>query len=48
MVGILYYRFKFYRASPITIILPGPWQEAVPARYARAREALDRWTGQQP
>ncbi len=45
LIGILYYRFKFFRASPITIILPGEWQEAVPARYARAQEALERWTG---
>ncbi|MEX1253273.1 MAG: O-antigen ligase family protein [Dehalococcoidia bacterium] len=48
LVGILYYRFKFFRASPITILLPGPWQEAVPARYARAQDALERWTGGTP
>ncbi len=45
ITGILYYRFRFYRASPITIILPGEWQNAVPARYARAQDALTRWLG---
>lgn len=44
LTGILYYRFKFYRGSPITILLPGDWQQAVPGVYARARDALDRWT----
>jgi hypothetical protein len=45
LIGILYYRFKFFRASPFVIMLPGEWEDAVPARYARAQEALDRWTG---
>jgi tetratricopeptide (TPR) repeat protein/O-antigen ligase len=46
LVGILYYRFKFFRASPHVIILPGEWQQAVPGRYARARDALERWEAQ--
>jgi len=45
LTGILYYRFKFYRASPVTILLPGDWRDAVPGRYADARDALERWTG---
>jgi tetratricopeptide (TPR) repeat protein len=45
LTGILYYRFKFFRASPIKILLPGDWERAVPGRYARAQMALDRWTG---
>jgi len=44
LTGILYYRFKFFRGSPNTILLPGDWQHAVPARYAEAQEALARWT----
>lgn len=44
LTGILYYRFKFFRASPETILLPGEWRDAVPGRYARARDALARWT----
>ncbi len=44
LVGILYYRFKFYRASPFAILLPGDWQEAVPGEHARGQEALARWT----
>ena len=45
LTGILYYRFKFFRASPITMLLPGEWQDAVPARYAEAEAALARLTG---
>lgn len=44
LIGILYYRLKFFRVSPHTILLPGEWQQAVPARYAEARDALERWT----
>lgn len=44
LTGILYYRLKFFRASPIQILLPGEWQEAVPGRYDRAQQALARWT----
>lgn len=45
LVGILYYRYKFFRQSPVTIFLPGEWQSAVPGPIARAQDALDRWTG---
>lgn len=45
LTGILYYRFKFFRGSPNTILLPGDWQDAVPARYAEAQDALARWEG---
>lgn len=45
LTGILYYRRSFYRGSPIDILLPGEWQQAVTGRYARARDALERWTG---
>lgn len=47
LVGILYYRFKFFRGSPTTILLPGEWQDAVSGRFARAEEALARWTGEE-
>ncbi len=46
LTGILYYRFKFFRGSPQTILLPGEWQRAVPGRYARAEMALERWTSE--
>jgi len=44
LTTILYYRRSFYRGSPIDILLPGDWQTAVPGRFARAFNALDRWT----
>jgi O-antigen ligase len=44
ITGILYYRHKFFRGSPNITLLPGDWTQAVPARYADARDALDRWT----
>jgi len=43
LTGILYYRFKFFRASPYVILLPGDWRDAVPGRYTRATDALARW-----
>jgi tetratricopeptide (TPR) repeat protein len=43
LTAILYYRRSFYRESPIDILLPGDWQTAVPGRFARAYDALDRW-----
>ena len=51
LIGVLYYRFKFFRASPVAILppdelLPDEWQQAVPGRIARAQEALERWTGE--
>ena len=42
--NILYYRFKFQRAAPVQLLLPGDWQQAVPGPYALARDALARWT----
>ena len=44
LTGILYFRFKFFRESPAAILLPGEWQRAIPARYALAQAALERWT----
>ncbi len=43
LTGILYYRFKFYRGSPVSLLVPGEWQDAVPGRYTRATAALARW-----
>ncbi len=43
IVSILYYRAKFARGTPITLLIPGGWQEAVPARYAAVEDALRRW-----
>jgi len=43
LTGILYYRYKFFRESPRTILIPGEWRDAVPGRYVRASEALERW-----
>jgi tetratricopeptide (TPR) repeat protein len=43
LTAILYYRRSFYRESPVDILLPGDWQTAVPGRFARAFDALDRW-----
>jgi len=44
ITGILYYRFKFFRGSPNITLLPGDWTQAVPGRYADARDALERWS----
>lgn len=44
LTTILYYRRSFYRGAPIDILLPGQWQSAMPGRYARALDALERWT----
>ena len=44
LIGILYYRSKFFRVSPHVTLLPGEWQQAVPARYSEAVDALERWT----
>lgn len=48
LTAVLYYRLKFFRQSPLTMVLPGEWQEAVPGRYERARNALARWEAQTP
>jgi O-antigen ligase/Flp pilus assembly protein TadD len=44
LTTILYYRRSFYRGSPIDILLPGDWQTAMPGRFARALDALQRWS----
>jgi len=44
LTTILYYRRSFYRGAPIDILLPGDWQTSMPARFARAFDALNRWT----
>lgn len=41
--GIVYYRSKFARQSPVTMLIPGAWQRAVPGRLLRMQEALARW-----
>ena len=43
LTGILYYRFKFFRGSPVALLVPGEWQDAVPGRFSRATAALARW-----
>lgn len=43
ITGILYYRAKFFRGAPNITLLPGDWTQAVPARYADARDAVERW-----
>jgi O-antigen ligase/Flp pilus assembly protein TadD len=43
LIGILYYRMKFARESPSTILLPGDWQDAVPGEYEKIEQALERW-----
>ena len=45
LIGYLYYRMKFGRASPVVMLLPGDWQQAVPGQYFRMQEALARWRG---
>ncbi len=42
-LGILYYRTHFLRESSPVILLPGDWQNAVPALYDRIQQALQRW-----
>ncbi len=43
LIDILYYRMKFGRGSPVTILIPGDWQQAVPGQYQRMQDALVRW-----
>jgi O-antigen ligase/tetratricopeptide (TPR) repeat protein len=43
LTSILYYRRSFYRENGHTLLIPGEWQEAVPAAYREARDALERW-----
>jgi tetratricopeptide (TPR) repeat protein len=43
LLGILYYRMKFWRESPTVILVPGEWQEALGGPYAALSEALSRW-----
>lgn len=42
-LGILYYRMKFLRESPVLILVPGEWQQALGGPYAALRAALGRW-----
>lgn len=46
-VEILYYRMKFARASPVTILIPGEWQQAVSSRLVTMEDALRRWQSEQ-
>lgn len=41
--GILYYRSRFARGSPLTMLVPGGWQRAVPTAVLEMEEALARW-----
>jgi hypothetical protein len=43
LIGILYYRMKFSRGSPVIILIPGDWEQAVPGQYQRMQQALFRW-----
>jgi len=43
LIGILYYRMKFARESPSTILMPGDWQDALPGEYEMIQQALQRW-----
>jgi tetratricopeptide (TPR) repeat protein len=43
LLGILYYRMKFHRESPTTILVPGEWEAALGGPYAALSEALGRW-----
>jgi O-antigen ligase/tetratricopeptide (TPR) repeat protein len=43
LLGILYYRMKFHRESPTTILVPGEWEAALGGPYAALNEALGRW-----
>ncbi len=43
LLGILYYRMKFHRESPTTILVPGDWEQALGGPYAALSQALGRW-----
>jgi len=43
LIGILYYRMKFARESPVAILMPGDWQDALPREYEMIQQALQRW-----
>ena len=43
-IGYVYYRMKFGRQEPAgNVLLPGDWQNAVPALYDRIERALEQW-----
>lgn len=48
LLGILYYRMRFGRQSPVTILIPGDWQEAAPAQFVALSDALARWRAAAP
>lgn len=46
-LDILYFRMRFARASPATILIPGEWQQALSGRFAAMEDALHRWQSEQ-
>jgi hypothetical protein len=45
--GIVYYRSKFARQSPVATLIPGAWQRAIPSRLLRMEKALARWESEE-
>jgi hypothetical protein len=43
IVSILYYRMRYGRLSPVSALIPGDWQTALPRPYVEMQEALQRW-----
>jgi len=43
IIDVLWYRMKFLRESPIIVLVPGDWQNAVPAEGEAIQSALHRW-----
>jgi O-antigen ligase/tetratricopeptide (TPR) repeat protein len=43
IVSVLYFRMRYGRLSPVSPLVPGDWQTAVPRPYAEMQDALARW-----
>lgn len=43
LISILYYRMHYGRLSPVTAMIPGDWQTAVPRIYAEMQAAARAW-----
>jgi len=43
LVSVLYYRVRYQRLSPVSAMIDGDWQAAVPRLYEEMQAALARW-----
>lgn len=45
LISVLYYRMRYGRVSPLSALIPGDWEQAVPRVYAEMQRALAEWGG---